>query len=134
MYTISSLIGLALLIAYAAVYYVRRYSALSHVPGPTLAAWTDFWLFSKYRNKTDPQQLYRDLHQQYGPTFRYGPNRVMFSDPAAVPVIYSTTHVFEKVSRSSEIDRSSHLPGPILRCTCSQSQREVDSIHGHYER
>lgn len=98
-------LGLSLL--YLAVFFVRRYQALSHVPGPRLAAWTDFWLHYKYRSNVNAKQLYRDLRKQYGPTFRYGPNRVMFSDIAAVPIIYGTTNVFEKVRPPFSRQRSS---------------------------
>jgi hypothetical protein len=39
----------------------------------------------------------KKLHQKYGPVQRYGPNRVMFSDPIAVPIILGSTEVFPKV-------------------------------------
>jgi hypothetical protein len=39
----------------------------------------------------------KKLHQKYGPVQRYGPNRVMFSDPIAVPIILGSTDVFPKV-------------------------------------
>ena len=88
---------LAFSLLYLCFFFVRRYQALSHIPGPRVAAWTDFWLLYKYRSGVDAKKLYQDLERQYGSTFRYGPNRVMFSDIMAVPIIYGTTNVFEKV-------------------------------------
>ncbi|ETN37085.1 uncharacterized protein HMPREF1541_08075 [Cyphellophora europaea CBS 101466] len=88
-------VGFSLL--YAGALLTRRYLALSHIPGPRVAAWTDLWLFQKYQNPSlNPVNFYIDLHKQYGPVVRYGPQRVLFSDPAQVPVIYGTTKVFEK--------------------------------------
>lgn len=87
--------GLSIL--YIGMLLIQRYAALSHIPGPRLAAWTDFWLLYKYRSGGNAKQLYNDLERRYGPTFRYGPKRVMFSDPAAVRIIYGTTNVFNKV-------------------------------------
>lgn len=45
---------------------------------------------------------------KYGPVVRYGPNRLMFSDPGLIPVIFATSNAFEKV-RTPLDDGSSSL-------------------------
>jgi hypothetical protein len=111
---------------YLVVSLVRRYIALRHIPGPRLAAWTDFWLLSKHLQGSDQLRLFSDLEKQYGPAVRYGPNRVIFSNPAAVPIIYSATNVFEKVTylhprllSSLTLDRPSPMMCPSSRSTAS---------------
>jgi hypothetical protein len=70
---------------------------LRHIPGPWQAKLTNFWLARKFWNQESFVAIARDLDKQYGPVVRYGPNRVLFSDPAAVPVIFSTKDVLPKV-------------------------------------
>ncbi|KAF2023734.1 cytochrome P450 [Setomelanomma holmii] len=73
-----------------------QYWRLRHIPGPPLAAWTNLWLMQHMHHKETFHMVKRRLHQRYGPIQRYGPNRVMFSDPAAVPVILGSTNVYQK--------------------------------------
>ena len=75
---------------------VIRYFRLRHVPGPLLAAFTDLWRaynqnFGNFTNKLS------QLHREYGPIVRIGPNTVSFSDAAAVGTIYSMHGEFRKV-------------------------------------
>jgi len=44
------------------------------------------------------EEVALELHHQYGSVQRIGPKRVMFSDISAIPVIYGTSNVYEKVS------------------------------------
>lgn len=101
---LSSVIPIFLLlvtISYAVLTGLSRYWRLRHVPGPFLAKFTDLWLAWKIWTKTSPIDLQLDLHERYGPIVRYGPNRVLFSDPSAVPVIFNTKHPLRKAREFS---------------------------------
>ncbi|OAP58934.1 hypothetical protein AYL99_06231 [Fonsecaea erecta] len=79
-------------------FFLKRYSRLRHVPGPFLAAFTDLWFAYRYWTGTNFARLTTELHHKYGPVVRLGPNRLIFSKAAAVPVIYRTTDVMPKSS------------------------------------
>ena len=74
-----------------------QYWSLRHIPGPLQAKLTNFWLARKFWNKESFVDIARDLENKYGPVVAYGPNRVMFSDPSAVPVIFNTKDALPKV-------------------------------------
>lgn len=79
---------------------VLRSWDLRHIPGPFAAKMTDFWFAFKYwRGELFPDMAL-DLHRKYGPVVRYGPRRVLFSDPSAVNVIFNTKHALRKVAIS----------------------------------
>ena len=80
---------------------ISGYLRLRAYPGPFIASLTDFWLLHSFWNKQPWRDTSTQLHKQYGPVVRYGPNRLMFSDPSSIPVILATSNVFEKVSRST---------------------------------
>ena len=78
--------GLALSLVSRAV-YLRHFHPLSNVPGPSLASITTGWLAHKYwRQKWHRYSI--QLHKQYGPVVRVGPNAVDVGDVNAVRVIY----------------------------------------------
>lgn len=68
---------------------------LKGIPGPIMARFTDIWRFRAMRSKGWPARLVA-LHRQHGKLVRIGPNHVSVSDPAAIPVIYSTNPVWVK--------------------------------------
>ena len=74
------------------------YFKLQHVRGPLLAALSDaprlYWVWTK-----KPFEKHIELHRQYGPLVRLGPNVVSVADPDAIPTIYGFSYNFEKVSR-----------------------------------
>lgn len=74
---------------------VRSYYRLSHVPGPFWAKFTDLWRHN-VQNKPGHSARYVNLHRQYGRLVRVGPNHVSVSDPAAIPVVYSTNPTWRK--------------------------------------
>lgn len=74
----------------------RRHSS---IPGPFFAGLTDLWQFFYQWNDHSWVDVCRDLHKRYGNVVRYGPNKLSFSDPAAVGVIFATNPPFEKVDR-----------------------------------
>ena len=89
------------LVGLVAFHASKRYLRLRHIPGPSLAALTDWWLFVKTWTGTDMKQLSTELHRKYGPVVRLGPNRVIFSDPGAISIVFGTTHPYEKVRTCS---------------------------------
>lgn len=76
---------------------VLQYWRLRHIPGPPLAAWTNFWLMRQLNGTEKFYDVKKRLHQKYGPVQRYGPNRVMFSDVSAVHSVLPTTNILPKV-------------------------------------
>jgi hypothetical protein len=79
---------------------LSSYLRLRAYPGPFIASLTDFWLLNTFWRNQPWRNTSKELHNKYGPIVRYGPNRLMFSSPSSIPVILSTSDVFEKVSRS----------------------------------
>ena len=79
------------------VFLYSRYRKLSSLPGPWLASFTDLWrgYAQKHRNITT---VLLQLHKQYGPVLRIGPNTVSVSDAHAVSSIYTMHGDFIKVS------------------------------------
>lgn len=84
---------------------VRSYYRLRHIPGPLLPSLTDWWATINIWTGRDYYEFIQDLHAQYGPVVRWGPNRVSFSQPAAVPELYGIHHPYPKV-RSRHIHSS----------------------------
>ena len=77
---------------------LQRYWRLRHIPGPPLASVTNLWYLYQSWNGVGFKTLTRELHERYGPVVRVGPRRVFFAQPDAIPVIFSITHPFKKVS------------------------------------
>lgn len=76
----------------------RRYLRLRHISGPFFAKLTDFWYAIKIWRGEEYYDFIQDLHSTYGPVVRWGPNRVSFAQPEAIPAIYGTRNVLPKVS------------------------------------
>lgn len=74
---------------------LRNYSRLSNIPGPFWARFTDFWRY-RVQNSPGHSDRFVDLHRQHGKLVRIGPNHVSISDPAAIPIVYSTNPVWQK--------------------------------------
>ncbi|KAF2422112.1 cytochrome P450 [Tothia fuscella] len=78
-----------------ALFLLWRYSRLSNIPGPFLASLTDLWQF--YHQSTYYfTDVLLDLHAQYGPLVRIGPNRVSISKAWFVELIYTGHGKFRK--------------------------------------
>lgn len=56
---------------------------LSEVPGPNAAAWTRLWLIKTLYSGRWAEELV-NLHKQYGPIVRIGPQHVIISDPKSI--------------------------------------------------
>ncbi|GAB1311344.1 hypothetical protein MFIFM68171_01554 [Madurella fahalii] len=85
------------LTTYLALSLIRRYWQLKHVPGPFLAAFTNFWRFRiQYFGRGAIQPVVHDLHKRYGPVVRVGPNTVSLADPADIGVVFNPRAGFVK--------------------------------------
>lgn len=86
---------------------LKQYLRLRRIPGPFLASLTDLWFVHEFWSGKGFGKITTDLHHKYGPVVRMGPNRVIFSNASAIPVIYRTTDVMPKVSRDRKLTGSS---------------------------
>ncbi|KAL9079843.1 MAG: hypothetical protein Q9157_001299 [Trypethelium eluteriae] len=92
--------NLAGILAAAAIFVavcntLYSYLRLRHIPGPRSAALSN--LVRRSWVKTgDAHHIHTNLHRQYGPVVRYGPNAIMVSDPGAIEKIYGFKNRFEK--------------------------------------
>ncbi|KAI9667683.1 MAG: hypothetical protein M1821_000500 [Bathelium mastoideum] len=73
----------------------RSYTRLQHVPGPPFAALSNLTRRSWVKTG-DAHTIHTNLHRQYGPVVRFGPNAVMVSDPSAIEKIYGFKIRFPK--------------------------------------
>lgn len=76
---------------------VRSYYRLRHIPGPFIPSLTNWWSTINIWTGYEYKVFIQDLHSKYGSVVRWGPNRVSFSQPAAIPDIYGINHPFPKV-------------------------------------
>ena len=93
-------LGVIILVCLLVANIFQRYWRLKHIPGPPLASVTNIWYLYQFWSGVGFKTLSRQLHKQYGPVVRIGPKRVLFAQPDAVPVIFSSSHPFKKVSIS----------------------------------
>ena len=79
------------------LWLLRSYIRLWHVPGPLLAALTNFprlsWILTGHAH-----DIHIALHRKYGKLVRFGPNMVSVADPAEIPNIYGFGGKFVKVN------------------------------------
>ncbi|KAJ5252792.1 hypothetical protein N7489_003202 [Penicillium chrysogenum] len=74
---------------------LRSYLRLADIPGPFWAKFTDLWRFRSQNTKGHTARLIA-LHKKHGKLVRLGPNHVSISDPAAIPIVYSTNPTWKK--------------------------------------
>lgn len=79
---------------------------LRQIPGPFLARFTKLWRTWLVADGKAPFK-YQQLHREYGPIVRSGPNTVEISDPAVIPTIYGINSKFRKVRSGSRVSRQS---------------------------
>jgi Cytochrome P450 len=70
-------------------------SPLAKIPGPKLAALTQWWIISHEFNG-DRTVTIHTLHQRYGPVVRISPTEVSFTSPEGVREIYGAGSTFPK--------------------------------------
>ncbi|KAJ5219303.1 uncharacterized protein N7498_001402 [Penicillium cinerascens] len=79
--------GIILLFGY--VVGQRLFSPLSKVPGPWFTRFTSLWI--KYQEFTvNRREAIHELHKEYGPVVRLGPNEVSFTSLEAIKEIYAS--------------------------------------------
>ena len=92
---------------------VTSYLRLRQVPGPFLAAWTNFprvsWVLSKRAH-----EIHIGLHERYGDLVRFGPNMVSVADPREIPTIYPMRPGFVKVGMSESLKADTDI-NPVVR-------------------
>ena len=84
---LSALVYLAALACYRIYFH-----PISHIPGPKLAAFT-YWYQSYYDMWPYSGRFLwkiKELHEQYGPIVRIGPNEVQVNDPDFYNEMYSS--------------------------------------------
>ncbi|RFU80102.1 cytochrome p450 [Trichoderma arundinaceum] len=74
---------------------LNSYLRLSKIPGPFAAKLTDIWRYRLQNSKGHTRRLI-SLHKKYGKVVRIGPNHISISDPAAIPIVYSTNPTWPK--------------------------------------
>ena len=79
------------------VLYQRWFHPLAKYPGPFVASFTDLWKVYQMAKTQMPYRL-TELHEQYGPIIRTGPNSLSFTDPAAIAPIYQSGRAMEKTA------------------------------------
>ena len=93
----------AVIILVAVLNALDSYMRLRHIPGPRLAALTNFlrrwWVATGEANK-----IHTDLHRKYGPVVRFGPNAVMISQPKAIDKIYGFKTRFQKACHTCTLN------------------------------
>lgn len=113
-----------LLLALLILNYVRSSfrKGLSSLPGPFLAKFSGIYRLSLVHHGHAPER-YRELHENYGPIVRTGPNHVSISDTTMIPTIYGIGSKFLKVFTrillllnltNVNIDPILHHNGPLL--------------------
>lgn len=109
--------------------FIRRYLALRHIPGPLLASLTDFWFFWVMRHG-DYTKKALELDRKYGKLVRYGPNRVLFSDATAIPLVYGTTKAFDKAESYDVL--TPYINGKLVpSLLSSRDETAVSAIKRH---
>lgn len=91
---------ICLLAVLGAVVLNSRRAALSHIPGPFIARYTDawsLWLAWTVKSRENPTSFYHTLQAKYGNVVRTGPRSVTVLDPFAVPTIYGVRSKLNKV-------------------------------------
>jgi hypothetical protein len=76
----------------------KYYNGLHKYPGPTLAAYTNWWrFFESLGRKTERTTI--ELHREHGDIVRLGPNVLSLADPRAIKVIYGLNKGMTKASK-----------------------------------
>lgn len=102
--TLGSLVTAGLLAKWLYRLYMHP---LSGVPGPRLAACSSLWL-AWHTFVGDECTAIFQLHKQYGPVLRVGPNDVDIADGDAVEPIYTDRGGFQKTQAYSKFDIDGH--------------------------
>ncbi|TID15189.1 cytochrome P450 [Venturia nashicola] len=72
-------LGIALLVLLSIINRIRAYRRLSHIPGPTLAKWSRYWMV-KSNGSGRMHEVFYGTTKRYGSLCRIGPNHLITSD------------------------------------------------------
>ncbi|KAJ8058504.1 hypothetical protein OCU04_012690 [Sclerotinia nivalis] len=107
--------ALCALLSLVAIYFLRVYTRLQHIPGPFLAAFSNiprmYWVWTKRAH-----EKHIALHKKYGSLVRIGPDVVSVGDPAEISHIYGFDDTFSKSDFYSVIlpyNNGKAMPGLI---------------------
>ncbi|QDS74791.1 hypothetical protein FKW77_002041 [Venturia effusa] len=73
------IVGVALLVLISIINRIRAYRRLSHIPGPTLAKWSRYWMV-KSNGSGRMHEVFYETTTRYGGLCRIGPNHLLTSD------------------------------------------------------
>lgn len=93
--TINSIVGLTLLGILLKLVFNKFGSGLNHIPGPTLAGYSDIWRLCLVA-RWQPEKTHIALHKKLGTFVRLGPRNVSIDDPDAIKIIYAPGGGFVK--------------------------------------
>ncbi|KAI1073405.1 cytochrome P450 [Whalleya microplaca] len=112
--------GIAATLSYLVI--LNFTSPLRRYPGPFLAKWTNWWRFALVRTGSYHLHI-KNLHEQYGPVVRIGPNLLDLDIPELVKVLYASDANWPK----TEFYRNSSIvvDGKVLYNLFS----ETDPVH-----
>ncbi|KAI1130704.1 putative benzoate 4-monooxygenase cytochrome P450 [Nemania abortiva] len=96
LFNLSTIGVLSLSIVFAVIVKLfHTWWRLRHIPGPFLASITNLqrmlWVTTKWSHV-----ILQDTHEKYGEVARIGPNMASFSNPEAIPTVYTTKPGFPK--------------------------------------
>ena len=91
-------------ILYYVLPYLRSWS-IRDIPGPPLAAFTNFWLLYQCR-RGKRYRAVDQAHKKYGKFVRIQPHHVSIADPEAINIVYGHGTGFLK--RSVDFPSTSH--------------------------
>ena len=77
------------------IVYCRTLHPLAKVPGPFLASFSRFWIWSNVRTG-QMHHIQTKLHVEHGSLIRIAPNELACSDPAAIKLLYRNQDPLEK--------------------------------------
>ncbi|KIX09656.1 uncharacterized protein Z518_00737 [Rhinocladiella mackenziei CBS 650.93] len=91
------LIGTIILLLSTRLIYNKYGHGVNHIPGPTLASFTDLWrLLITWSWR--PENEHIRLHRKHGKLVRLGPKTISVSDPRAIQTIYALNSGYIKSS------------------------------------
>ncbi|GAB0136753.1 hypothetical protein EsDP_00005044 [Epichloe bromicola] len=99
-----------LVLAITVALYRITFHPLARVPGPKLAAMSDFW-YAENIVQGRMAKLGLELHKKYGDVVRVGPNEVWFNTPEAFDQIYCTQTGARAFVDEKEADMGRDFPG-----------------------
>lgn len=99
-----------LVLALTVALYRITFHPLARVPGPKLAAMSDFW-YAKNIVQGRMAKLGLEMHKKYGDVVRVGPNEVWFNTPEAFDQIYCTHTGARAFVDDNEADMGRDFPG-----------------------